>query len=211
MRKTLIMTAAGAALALGAAGLASAQSVDDLLRPPGPTPGPAPGPSTGPTPGPAPAPAPANRPNPTEDDFQIGPNRQFTTGHAIQRFLQKQGYPAQLKYFRSGTPYVLFKMERKTVIVRFFQCNKRGVKQCISILIAAGYTMNNDVPLDTLNSWNARWRYTYAYRRPNRPREVWLNLDLTFAKGMLPSALAKYFDLFRANELRFRRHIGFRL
>jgi hypothetical protein len=79
------------------------------------------------------------------------------------------------------------------------------------VQIGAGYTMNQPVPLERLNLWHARNRYTYAYRLTRRPQSVWLLLDLTFSAGMTPQIFQKHFEYFRQNEQRFRKHIGFRL
>lgn len=144
----------------------------------------------------------------TAGGTSIGRRYERVTGPDIRRLLRKMGHPARLYRDKKGKPRIESRLEGKTFRIGFYSCSKAAVPRCQSIQLYSGYRMRSPVSYATLNSWNSERRYARAYRQPDNPRLVFLELDVPF-QGVSDMTFRKQLDMFRRLNALFRKKIGF--
>ncbi len=138
----------------------------------------------------------------------IGRRYERVSGPDIRRLLRKMGYTARLYRDKKGKPKIESRLEGTSFRIGFYACSKAAVPRCQSIQLYSGYRMRGPVSYATLNAWNSERRYARAYRQPNNPKVVFLELDMPF-QGVSDMTFRKQFDMFRRLNALFRKHIGF--
>lgn len=150
----------------------------------------------------------ASPPPPTGGN-KAGRRYELVSGSDVSRLLRGLGYTARLYRDKKGKPKIDSRLEGTRFKIGFYACTKAAEPRCQSIQLYSGYQMRKPVPYAKLNAWNGERRYARAYRQPNNPKTVFLELDMPF-QGVSDLTFRKQLDMFRRLNALFRKHIGFR-
>jgi len=123
-------------------------------------------------------------------------------------FFTGEGYRPELRVDTVGDPMVMFRHEGKTEYLLFYDCTDNA--NCLSVQFFTIFQMDEGVPLDVLNDWNAGLlkRFTRAYTYDET--KVRLDMDIaTSLDGISSRDFGVLLKLWLMRKGEFEEKIGF--
>lgn len=98
--------------------------------------------------------------------------------------LQEMGYRAQVDPYESGRPRIRSTIEGTNYSLAFYNC-RSDFTSCGSMLLSAGFDMENGTTFDIVNGWNGEKILGRAYL--GRENDPWIDFFID-AEGGIPDA-----------------------
>lgn len=89
---------------------------------------------------------------------------------SVLGYFKEIGAPATLSEDSVGDPLIEVQYYGTTFAVFFYGCNDN--ENCNSLQLYAGYTAENEISRDALNTWNADQRYGRVYEDPDGRKKL---------------------------------------
>lgn len=126
------------------------------------------------------------------------------TAKEVARWLQDQGYKAELKVGESGKPYVRSAAEGVSFSIYLYDC-KAG-DRCASLQFSASFDLDKPMDLKVVNAWNRDKRFLKAYL--DDEGDPFVEYDASVSPGGSYEALNDDFLVWTSTLPAFKSHIG---
>lgn len=121
--------------------------------------------------------------------------------------IQDLGYRADLRSDEVGDPLIKSSVGGTQFAIVFYGCDEAHHDGCDFLLFKVGYDMDDGVPVDVINRWNAKQLVGRAYR--DDVDDPWLEMALNLKGGVSGSNFASTFEWWEASVGEFQTQIGF--
>lgn len=124
----------------------------------------------------------------------------------LVRFLQEEGYRAQLTRDRTGDPMIRSASGGTGFSIMFYGCKSN--RQCADLQFQAAWDFEQGHPSAALiNQWNAERRFTKAYL--DKENDPVLEMDVLFTGGRMGrEAFAEHLAAYTDGLAAFEKHVG---
>jgi hypothetical protein len=121
---------------------------------------------------------------------------------ALTKFMTQTGYRVRLTRDPTGNPLIEGRISRSDYALQFYECENGAF--CNSVQLIAVAPAPADATLESLNAFNARWRYV---RATLIERQVRLQLDINLDAGVTADNLRDTLDIWRRLLETFERDV----
>jgi len=127
---------------------------------------------------------------------------------AFVRFLEKHGRSPELTTDQLGDPMIIFQDEGEAEHLLFYDCTDNA--DCLAVQLYAGYQMDDDVPLDVLNTWNGGLTRRFTRAFVGDDKTVNIEMDIATSRdGMSERDFYDLLGLWLIRKGEFEERIGF--
>ncbi|MGG7567934.1 YbjN domain-containing protein [Rhodovulum sp. DZ06] len=120
--------------------------------------------------------------------------------------MQRLGYRAMLDVDNVGDPMIRSASSRIEFEVLFYDCDDG--RACRALQFSAGFDLEDAVPMELLNQWNASHRFGAAFR--DEEGDPFLQYDVTTLGGLTEENFADIVDWWRVALSGFAEHVDYR-
>lgn len=120
----------------------------------------------------------------------------------IARFMEKTGYRVELSADERGDPVISGRISRTDYIIQFYECENGAF--CNSVQFLSQAQKPAALNFETLNTFNARWRYVRATIQGGQVR---LQMDVNLDAGVTADNLEDTLDIWRQLLEMFERDV----
>ncbi|MCI2399759.1 YbjN domain-containing protein [Aliiroseovarius subalbicans] len=124
---------------------------------------------------------------------------------SIMDFFFEQGIPAQLGTDSYNDPMIDYRYEGEAYSLFFYGCTDGA--RCDSVQFKTGHRVGGKVTLDSVNAWNAEYRFGDAYLTDNGDTNLTYDI-LTGAEGLSTADFSEVFGQWISMVEDFEDHIG---
>ena len=126
---------------------------------------------------------------------------------SVARFLIDEGYQAKLDKDKTGDPMIRSSVGGTSFLIYFYGCKSN--RDCEELQFAAAYDSpdNKGPSLETINKWNASYRYAQASL--DVEKDPGIRTEVIFHEGtMSRAAFARHLEIWADSVGDFEKHIG---
>lgn len=110
----------------------------------------------------------------------------------IARFMEKTGYRVEAGADPLGQPVITGRISRTDYVIQFYECESGAF--CNSVQFLAQAERPPAITLETVNAFNARWRYVRVTLVDGRAR---LQMDVNLDAGVTADNLEDTLDIWK--------------
>lgn len=151
---------------------------------------------------------------PAGEQPTTGASDRITAG-IVARELRAMGLPAEVNTDSGGDPRIATTVDGYKWAIFFYGCPKTGdleQRQCLSLQLFSGYTLQQPASSFTMNKWNSENRYTRGYTgTSDQGPAARISMDVMFGNtGADPVRnFRAYFNMMKHQNAEFRKLINF--
>lgn len=110
----------------------------------------------------------------------------------IARFMERTGYRVELTYDERNDPVISGRISRSDYLIQFYECENGAFCNSIQFFVQAAKPPA--MTAETVNTFNARWRYVRATIVGSQVR---LQMDVNLDAGVTADNLEDTLDIWR--------------